>query len=406
MKIANKPILKLALTALLSVVSVMVWSDSLEKLQELEAEIEKIEQDIKAAEAAEAKRKAEALARKQAEEQKRKEQAEKRKAEELARKQAEEQKRKQQEAQRIAEEKRRAEEAARKQAEAEAQRKAEAAARKKAELLALVGEMVEIPAGSFQMGSNEGDDDEQPVHGVNLPAFKIGKFEVTVGQFRKFVEASAYRTDAEQNTGGNEGCYAYKGGDDFGWQAGTNWRDPGYQQSDNHPVVCVSWNDANAYIDWLNRETAANFRLPSEAQWEYAVRSGSTSQYYFGNSGDSLCNFGNIADESAKQHFSGWSVDSCNDGAVFTAEVGRYYANAFGLYDMSGNVWEWTQDCWNNSYNGAPVNGSAWNSGDCSKRVLRGGSWLNIAPWPRSANRSLSPRDYRDLNIGFRLAKD
>ena len=402
----NKPILKLSLTALLLVASVMVWSDSLEKLQELEAELEKIEQDIEAAEAAEARRKAEELARKQAEEQKRKQQAEKRKAEELARKQAEEQKRKQQEAQRIAEEKRRAEEAARKQAEAEAQRKAEEAARKKAELLALVGEMMEIPAGSFQMGSNDGDDDEQPVHGVSLPAYSIGKFEVTVGQFRRFVEASAYRTDAEQNTGENAGCYAYQGGNDFAWQAGASWRNPGYEQSDNHPVVCVSWNDTHAYIDWLNRETGGNYRLPSEAEWEYAVRAGSTTQYYFGNSGSSLCKFGNIADVSAKQRFNTWSVASCEDGAVFTAEVGRYKANAFGLHDMSGNVWEWTEDCWNNSYNGAPVNGSAWNSGDCSKRVLRGGSWLNVAPWPRSANRSLSPSDYRDLNIGFRLAKD
>ena len=141
------------------------------------------------------------------------------------------------------------------------------------------GEMVNIPAGSFRMGdlSGEGYDWEKPVHSVRVPAFSMGKYEVTVGQFRRFVEATGYRTEAERNTDGTQGCSVHADGA-TGWEltAGTSWRNPGFSVGDNHPVVCVSWNDAQAFVKWLNSKAGGNFRLPTEAEWEYAVRAGST----------------------------------------------------------------------------------------------------------------------------------
>ena len=233
------------------------------------------------------------------------------------------------------------------------------------------GEMMAIPAGTFRMGDLSGDgyDSEKPVHSVTVPAFNMGRYEVTVGQFRRFVEATGYRTEAERNTDGNQGCTVSTGG---GWEstAGTSWRNPGFSVGDNHPVVCVSWNDAEAFVKWLNGKAGGDFRLPTEAEWEYAVRAGSSTKYHFGNNESQLCRYGNHADSGTDF---GWKNESCSDGVgKRTAEVGRYQPNSFGLYDMHGNVSEWVEDCWNDSYAGAPSDGRAWTQGDCSQRVIRG----------------------------------
>ncbi len=276
--------------------------------------------------------------------------------------------------------------------------------------------MVQIPAGRFEQGSPsyEGDRtaDEGPVREVSIRAFALGKYEVTRGEFRRFVEATGYRTDAEKNTamGGNEaqGCYAYKGGTDFGWKAGTSWRDPGFAQEDTHPVVCVSWNDAQAYIEWLSRETGQRYRLPSESELEYANRAGTRTPWAWGSDPNGGCGQANYADSTVKSRISGWSwpTASCTDGHVFTAPVGSYAANAFGLHDTAGNVWEWAEDCWHDNYNGAPIDGSAWTSGgDCGRRVLRGGSWSGRPAWVRSADRNRTAATYRDGSVGFRLAR-
>ena len=252
------------------------------------------------------------------------------------------------------------------------------------------GEMVDIPGGSFRMGdlSGDGGDDEKPVHSVTVPAFRMGKYEVTVGQFRRFIEATGYRTDAERNADGDEGCFSASG-DSFDWVSGHSWRNPGFSVGDDHPVVCVSWNDAEAFVEWLVAQTGHAFRLPTEAEWEYAARAGSSTKYHFGNSESQLCRYGNHADTSTD--FS-WRNESCSDGVgKRTAEVGHYQPNDYGLYDMHGNVWEWVQDCWNDSYAGAPTDGSAWTLGDCSQRVVRGGSWLNEPRGLRSATASGTP---------------
>lgn len=274
--------------------------------------------------------------------------------------------------------------------------------------------MVRIPAGRFEQGSpsyeGDRDTDEGPIREVTMGAFSLGKYEVTRGEFRAFVEATGYRTDAEKNTAvpgkdGTVGCYVYKGDAGLGWKAGTSWRNPGFSQDDSHPATCLSWNDANAYTEWLRRETGKPYRLPSESELEYANRADAISAWPWGKNGAGGCRHANHADASAKSRFNIFAT-SCNDGYVFTAPVGRLYANAFGLHDTAGNVMEWSQDCDHDSYVGAPTNGSAWTSGDCTRRVLRGGSWINSTDRLRVAFRYRVPSTYRYDSSGLRLAKD
>ena len=286
-------------------------------------------------------------------------------------------------------------------AQAELERKQQEALKRE-----LAGEMVSIPGGTFRMGdlSGEGDDDEKSVHSVTVPAFKLGKYEVTVGQFRRFVEATGYRTDAERNADGNAGCFSNTSGVDWDWVSGRSWRNPGFSVGDEQPVVCVSWNDAQAFIEWLTAQTGESYRLPSEAEWEYAARAGSATKYHFGNSVSQLCRYANHADTSTDFV---WRNESCSDGVgKRTAAVGRYQPNSYGLYDMHGNVWEWAEDCWNETYRGAPTDGRAWTSGDCGQRVIRGGSWDGDRWSLRSAYRYRFTRTYRNSGIGFRLAQD
>jgi formylglycine-generating enzyme required for sulfatase activity len=198
---------------------------------------------------------------------------------------------------------------------------------------------------------------------------------------------------------------------------GRSWRDPGFDQtSDRYPAVCVSWNDAKAFIRWLSRKTGKTYRLPTEAEWEYAARAGTRTARYWGDDPNQACVHENVADRStyetgfSRQSRKTWSRPSgrrhdCDDGRYLIAPVGSYRANGFGLYDMLGNVWEWTEDCGNASYTGAPADGSAWLTGDCSRRVLRGSSWTSEPRYARSANRARDPSDYRSTGIGFRLAR-
>lgn len=266
--------------------------------------------------------------------------------------------------------------------------------------------MVMIKAGTFQMGSPAGEagrsSDEGPRHPVAVVRpFALSRCEISLGQFRRFIEETGYLTDAERSTG----CFAWNDKDLKTLRKENNWHDPGFEQSEDHPVVCVSWNDANAYAEWLSARTGETYRLPSEAEWEYAARGRSQQSHFWGDDPDEVCAYANGADHSAKQRFKGWPVSDCDDGAVFTAHTGYYRRNAFGLSDMLGNVWEWTADCWNESYRDTPNDGSTWDADDCSHRVLRGGSWDS---WPRdlrSADRDWFSPIVRDSSIGFRLAR-
>ncbi len=254
--------------------------------------------------------------------------------------------------------------------------------------------MVVIPPGSFQMGSPQTEagrsDDEGPRHGVTIPRpFAMGRCEVTVGQFRRFVSETEYVTRAERKGG----CYFY---DEVAKEAkqdpARRWNAPGFPQGEGHPVVCVALEDAEAYIDWLSGRTGARYRLPTEAEWEYAARSGTTASRYWGNDPDAACQFANGADRRAKAKYPDWSTANCDDGYLYTAPAGTYRPNHFGLYDMLGNVWEWTADCWHENYDNAPQDGSAWREADgseCDRRVVRGGSWFLNPQIVRSAFRLL-----------------
>ncbi len=208
------------------------------------------------------------------------------------------------------------------------------------------------------MGSND-NNDEKPPHSVSIKSFALGKYEVTQGQWKTVM-------------GSNPSRFASCG--------------------ENCPVENVSWDDIQQYIKKLNASSGQQYRLPSEAEWEYAARAGTTTQYAWGDS---------IGKNNANCNGCGSEWDNKT-----TAPVGRFNANAFGLYDMHGNVWEWVQDCWHDDYKGAPGDGSAWTS-SCSenRRVLRGGSWDYGPAILRSASRGRDTPDSRDGNIGFRLAR-
>ena len=239
-------------------------------------------------------------------------------------------------------------------------------------------EMVVVPAGSFRMGCVSGvgcRDDEYPVHQVTIPrAFAVGKYEVTFAEW-----------DACVSAGGCDRRPLDEAGDSQG----------------RHPIY-VSWGHAQEYVRWLSSETGSEYRLLSESEWEYAARAGTSTAYHFGNDESALCRYGNHADRSYE--FAGPNA-LCSDGfGTESAPVGSFGANGFGLHDMYGNTAEWVQDCWNDSYNGAPSNGAAWQQGNCSRRVVRGGSWTSVPRGLRSAFRDWFPS--HDGNyLGFRVAR-
>ena len=253
-------------------------------------------------------------------------------------------------------------------------------------------EMVKVEGGTFTMGCRDDvdggcSDDEKPDHNVTVETFLLAKTEVTVGQFRAFVEATSYKTTAEEQGS----CWSYDAKGKWNDVKGKSWKKLGFEQPDNRPVACVSWKDAGAYVKWLGDKTGKTWRLPSEAEWEYAARGNTETAYFWGN-------------EIGKNNANCWKAQ-CGDAFEFTSPVGSFAENQFGLSDMNGNVWEWVQDRWHSNYEGAPTDGSAWESGDSSYRVLRGGSWDYYSRHLRSANRRNNTPVNRGSNIGFRPAQ-
>ena len=268
-------------------------------------------------------------------------------------------------------------------------------------------EMVPISKGCFQMGSpaSEKDrDQDERRHPVCVEAFEMGKYEVTVGEFKQFVSATGYRTEAERNTG-EQGCYAWSATEGkWGWRAGADWRQPGYETSDAHPVVCVSWNDALAYAAWLSKQTARSYRLPTEAEWEYAARAGTTSSRYWGDAPDQACRYANVADQTAGPGGHAWPVKhQCTDQYWYAAPVGSFQANAWKLSDLLGNAWEWTCSGYDSKYGGAETRCAENNT--TTAIAVRGGSWFYRPAWARTANRDTNAPWRRHLDGGFRLAR-
>ncbi len=243
-------------------------------------------------------------------------------------------------------------------------------------------EMVVIPPGSFKMGSPEDErgrsSDEGPAHEVSIPhPFAIGRFEITIAQWEACVDAGVCSPLPDDRRGGR----------------------------DDRPAVNVNWRDTQQYIGWLNELSGKTYRLPSEAEWEYSARGGTASPRYWAER-EVACAFANVYDISGQRvHQFDWPHFTCIDASATTASVGAFRANPYGLHDMLGNVWEWAQDCWNERYDNAPVDGGPNLKGDCGRRIVRGGSWKNVAWATRSAFRGWQGVNDRVDANGFRVAR-
>jgi formylglycine-generating enzyme required for sulfatase activity len=272
--------------------------------------------------------------------------------------------------------------------------------------------MLVIPTGNFMMGAPDGEpggtDAQRPQHQVTISkGFALSQADITVGQFREFVRASGYKPDSV--TIGGASVYDERTGvmrDD----SSVTWEDDyaGHPAANNLPVVNISWNDANAYVQWLSQRTGKKYRLPSEAEFEYALRGGTTTRYWWGKGTPTtkVENLTGSLDRSPSGRRWSHAFQGYGDGYWGPAPVMTFAPNAFGLYDIDGNVSEWMSDCWHDNYVRAPVDGSAWVNPGCSTRVVRGGSWGSSPEQVNSAYRQGADASVRSGRVGFRILRE
>ena len=268
-------------------------------------------------------------------------------------------------------------------------------------------DMVALPAGEFMMGAAKDDADRTQIEGLSRRVviarpFAIGKFEITVGQFGAFVEETATTVSKSYNP-----CRVTIGYDldppHWTGSPEASFRRPGFEVAGAHPAGCISWFDAQAYVAWLKRRTGKPYRLPTEAEWEYAARAGTTTRFSFGNDERSLCDYARFADLASRY---AWR-DSCRssittDGPI---EVGKLKPNAWGIFDMLGNVGEWVEDCWTPNWTEIPTDGSAYaRPGNCEMGLTRGGAWISNSRRLRAAYRNKAPTHLQTQVVGFRVA--
>jgi formylglycine-generating enzyme required for sulfatase activity len=269
--------------------------------------------------------------------------------------------------------------------------------------------MVVIPAGRFTMGAAPGENQryevpmveggrDGPQHRVTIAKpFALAEFDITRGEFAAFAAATGFHP--------RSGCQAVLGNE---WvpQPHATWEEPGYPQTDRDPAVCMNEFEINAYLGWLRRTTGKDYRLPSEAEWEYAERGGTATAYYWGDDPKDACAYENVGDQDYGAKYGVTNPIPCKDGFADVAPVGSFKPNPFGLYDMAGNVFVTLADCWHETYDGAPTDGSAWTvGGDCLRRVVRKSTYGNPHPWMfRAANRQTEGSLVRRNRAGFRVA--
>lgn len=261
--------------------------------------------------------------------------------------------------------------------------------------------MTVLPAGTYRRGSPPDEagraPHEGPVREILFDApFALSVAEVTRGQFLRFVEETGYPAP--------ESCWAFDGRT-WSQETGFGWSDPGFPQTDDHPAVCISRADAEAYARWVGRRAGVRYRLPSETEWEYAARAGARTRFPHGDDPDylQLCQHGNgAAGESGFEYRN----TACRDDYAYTAPVDAYPANAFGLHGMLGNALEWTADCYHPDYSEAPTDGTPYLGQTCPYTVLRGGNWAGAPQHMRPANRGANSPGARWSTNGFRLARD
>lgn len=273
-------------------------------------------------------------------------------------------------------------------------------------------EMIVLPHGGFRMGAADSEpgaaDAEKPAHYVRFErGFALSRKAVSVGEFRRFVQATHYRPRASRR--GHSTVYDERSGN-FARRSGVDWQSDyaGAKAADDLPVLHVSVRDAEAYAEWLSRQTGRSYRLPSEAEFEYAARAGVQGRYPWGNNGIPPKGFGNLTGGNdvspSGRHWNNAFV-SYGDGYWGPAPGGSYKANPWGLYDMGSNVSEWVSDCWHASYRRAPAGGAPWFNPGCRSRVVRGGSWAGSPVQARAAWRSSSNSDMTSARTGFRVAR-
>lgn len=271
--------------------------------------------------------------------------------------------------------------------------------------------MIALPSGRYIAGSGADEHRheglapemamrESPQRPVSVGAFALGKTEVTRAQYRAFARAT--------NRPAGDGCWSWHVERDWVKDPAMNWQNPGFEQDDLHPVVCVTWSDAEAYVAWLAARTGKAYRLPSEAEWEYAARAGAETTRPWGDGLSEMCLQENISDYGHRLKYRIGAEDRfafvCADGQAETAPAGSFRPNTFGLLDMLGNVFEWTADCWNETHQGAPGDGRPRLTGDCETRVRKGGSWMSGAETARPAFRDRNTIEGRGNMLGFRVA--
>ena len=285
--------------------------------------------------------------------------------------------------------------------------------------------LVEVPAGEFLMGGVEPAaelvkafptygktadyfDDEYPRHRVRIRhAFWLGKFEITIRQFREFTDASGYKTEAERDGFGGWG-YDPQTGKCSGRHAQFSWRSPGWKTTDDQPVVNVSWHDAVAFCEWLSKKEHRKYRLPTEAEWEYADRAGTATRYSNSNDPAELSKFARVLDLSRHEKF-GHVQDlqiAPDDPSAFPEPVGKLAPNHFGLYDMHGNVWEWVSDWYGEHYYSESPVDDPQGPKEGELHVRRGGGWNSFPLWARSSFRNWNTPESRCVNLGFRIVRE
>jgi len=280
-----------------------------------------------------------------------------------------------------------------------------------------------VPAGEFQMGNAEAVadllrdfptykveskteylfEDEAPRHRVRITkSFYFGRTEVTVGQFRRFVDESGYKTEPERDGKGGWG-YNPDTGKCEGRDVRYSWRNPGFAQTDAHPVVNVTWNDCNAFCEWLGRKENRTYRLPTEAEWEYACRAGTTSRYATGQDPAELIRQANVIDPKTQGEFGHVQEISMRPDDKFTLPVAGFAPNAWGLCDMHGNVWEWCSDWYGRDYYAKSPTDDPPGADSGIRRVRRGGAWNSFPLYARASFRNWNKPDTRCVNLGFRV---
>ncbi len=260
--------------------------------------------------------------------------------------------------------------------------------------------MLLVKGGCFRMGDIFRDlpSSEKPVHEVCVDDYYISRYEITIGDFRKFTEETGYKTEAEAQ----DGCHSWVGDGTLKKIREHNWRNTGFPQTDREPVVCLSWNDADNYIRWLNQKEGRRYRLLTEAEWEYAARSrGKEYLYSWGNEGPS----GNIADESVAEELPALSIwKGVRDGYAYTAPVGSFRPNDLGIYDMSGNVYEWVGDWQKDGYYAMSPRNNPRGPDSGRYKLMRGGAWDLEPDTARTTSRYWNIAGGRAVCIGFRIA--